>query len=83
MSYEILSEFETVRNGGRVLMTFHYLRDGVQKSCLFDYAEANPNPPDPRAWLENLLAQGKTRRDLLRSRQTAAVGARQDQRKRG
>ncbi len=59
MSYEILSEFETVRNGGRVLMTFHYLRDGVQKSCLFDYAEANPNPPDPRAWLENLLAQGK------------------------
>lgn len=39
-SYEILSEHEVVQNGQIVQLTLHYLRDGVQKSCVFEYPKS-------------------------------------------
>jgi hypothetical protein len=58
MSYEVLSEHAQVHNGS-VTLTIHYMRDGVQKSCIYLHPETMQVPVDFRAHLDGLLAQDK------------------------
>ena len=57
--YEILDPPNIDADGDPIRVTFHYKRDGIQKSCVFEYSAALENPPNPRVELENLLARGE------------------------
>jgi hypothetical protein len=58
-NFQILSE-ETFAHKGRTnRLVIHYELEGVQGSAVFERPNSLENPEDPRARLENLLAQGK------------------------